>query len=120
MKKWEGEIYQNRHISLMKWHIGLSIFYFIIFGSLLISEISDTPFSVSKLLMFIPTIVHAILAYGCFQKVELSRRISEWVGFFMVLSFPIGTFVSLLYFLPNTTWNAPESKKTQVKILNKN
>lgn len=119
MKKWEST-FNNNHLRLMRVHIGLMIFYFIFFGlvayflSVLPNENSE-PVGFLKNLMLIMVgysplfVLHLLLAIGAKKKLELSRKISEIVFAIMVLAFPIGTILSLLYFLPRTIWKSKES-----------
>ena len=60
------------------------------------------------LAFFTPFILlHGLLAVGAKKKIELSRKVSEIVFAIILLGFPIGTLLSMLYFLPKTTWKQP-------------
>jgi hypothetical protein len=49
-------------------------------------------------------LIHLALAWGSRVKSNISRRISMFIGFLLFLGFPIGTFISLFFFLPLTDW----------------
>ena len=48
-------------------------------------------------------LLHDLLAVGAKKKTELSRKCSEVIFAFLLSGFPIGTLLSMLYFLPKTT-----------------
>ena len=114
MKKWEST-YNNNNLRLMRVHIGFVIFYVLLammyaffaygFGA----HATFFELLVACFLFFLPLmLLHGFLAIGAKNKVELARKISKIVFAFLLLGFPIGTILSMLYFLPETTWKQPD------------
>lgn len=116
MRKWETT-FNNNHLRLMRVHIGFVVFYIILaivyaffaygFGA----HATFEKLILFCFLFFSPLILlHGLLAIGAKNKIEISRKISEIVFAFLLLAFPIGTILSMLYFLPKTTWKMPDDK----------
>lgn len=119
MKRHEN-IFNDNHLKLMRVHIGLIVFYFVLFavvsyGLSLLTVNEPEQRSVMQIFLkmvygFSPLfILHLALAIGAKKKLEVSRRLSEIVFVIMFLAFPIGTILSALYFLPKTVWVKKES-----------
>lgn len=112
MQKWDSEIFANNHIRLMKCHIGMAIFYcclcFLV-TSLSYRTVSTASFAVNIVFFSLPAFLHLALSYGSYKRIEVSRKASEIVFALMILAFPIGTLLSMLLFLPATTY--PEGNK---------
>jgi len=112
-----GEIFNNNHLRLMKYHIGLAIFYGCLFGFLgfLTAENNQTVTTASFALIIgffsLPALIHLLLSYGSYRRIELSRKASEIVFVLLFLAFPIGTLLSMYLFLPATVWKASDDKK---------
>lgn len=103
----------------MRVHIGFVAFYAIlalsyaIFGYSFGVDETFLKLILFCVLFFSPMILlHTLLAIGAKNKVEISRKISEIVFAFLFLAFPIGTILSMLYFLPKTTWKMPDDNAT--------
>lgn len=118
MKKWEATLNDN-YLRLMRVHIGFVIFYIIlglVYAFFAYGFGADSTFGklvVVCMVFFLPLILlHSFLAKGAKDKSELSRKISEIVFAFLFLAFPIGTILSMLYFLPKTTWKMPDDNAT--------
>jgi len=101
MKHWDT-VYQDNHLSLMKIHFGLAIFYVLIMSGILFLILNDVScsqiqwgnFLILVIIMIIPSSVHMALAYGARAKLELSRRLSMVVFILLFLIFPIGSIFS--------------------------
>lgn len=103
----------------MRVHIGFVVFYIVLvllyvgFGYGFGVHASLFQLVWLCFLFFLPMILlHTLLAIGAKNKVEISRKISEIVFAFLFLAFPIGTILSMLYFLPKTTWKMPDDNAT--------
>jgi hypothetical protein len=57
----------------------------------------------------VPVSVHLLLAYGSHKRVELSRKVSEFIFATFIFAFPIGTVLAIFLFLPATTWEVPDA-----------
>ena len=96
----------------MRVHIGFVVFYVIAAIIWIYSAIDyaneKTSVMVMVFIFFTPFILlHSLLAVGAKKKIELSRKFSEIVFAIILLGFPVGTLLSMLYFLPKTTWKQP-------------
>lgn len=114
MKKWEATFNDN-HLRLMRVRIGFVGFYIVLvllyvgFGYGFGVHANLFQLLIMCFLFFLPMIsLHTFLAIGAKNKIEVSRKISEIVFALLFLSFPIGTILSMLYFLPKTTWKMPD------------
>lgn len=57
----------------------------------------------------IPVLLHLLLAYGSYKKIELSRKTSVVIfALLAITALPIGTILSLFLFLPATQWEVPQ------------
>jgi phosphatidylserine synthase len=110
MRKWDGAIFKNNHLRLMMWHIFFALFWFLIPVVVMIKIQSKgsagmlIPIAIS----FLPTLMHGVLSYGSYKKIEISRKISEFIFGMMLLAFPVGTFLSMYLILPTLQWKNPE------------
>jgi hypothetical protein len=59
--------------------------------------------------LVVPVGVHSVLAYGSHKKIELSRKVSEFVFAMLILAFPVGTLLAMFLFLPATVWQASDA-----------
>jgi hypothetical protein len=113
MRKWNSEIYNDNHLRLMKCHIGIAVFYFclLLLALLLKQEAAarNLVFPVHVFILFFLT--HLVLAYGSYERIELSRKASEIAFVLLMVLFPIGTLLSMFLFLPATMWQVPDDKK---------
>ena len=116
MKKW-NTTFNNNHLRLMRVHIGFIVFYLILaviwlytaieFGN---QETAAMGHIIVAFIFFTPFILlHGLLALGAKKKTELSRKGSEIIFAFLLLGFPVGTLLSMLYFLPRTTWKQSDN-----------
>lgn len=118
MKKWETT-FNNNHLRLMQVHIGFVVFYIILailyvfFAYSFGAHVTFEKLILTCMLFFSPFILlHWLLAVGAKNKVEISLKVSEIVFAFLLLVFPIGTILSMLYFLPKTTWKLQDNNTT--------
>jgi len=115
MRKWESEIFRNNHLRLMKCHIGFCAFWFVIaVGGLVYFLLNSEGITAVIVVIFVvvyslPVLMHGLLSYGSYKKIEASRRISEFIFALLLLAFPIGTFLSMYLCLPTTQWKAPDA-----------
>lgn len=113
MKEW-NTIYQNNHLSLMKIHIGLAIFYglmaFFILYNEKHSEIKWVNLFIFIIILITPSLIHIALAFGARQKSELSRRLSMVAFILIFLLFPIGSIFSVCVGFPALQWEENESE----------
>jgi hypothetical protein len=111
MKKWDTAVYRNNNIRLMWYHVGFFVLWLAValwLAGLRSGEQADAKTLLGLLLFSAPLVLHAVLGYGSLKRMELSRKVSEWVFALLVLAFPIGTFLSIYFFLPATMWEAQE------------
>lgn len=115
MKQWDS-VFNNNHLRLMRVHIGFIVFYIMSTALILIYSANNSGNQRTSVLANIIVAVvfnvplislHGLLAFGAKKKFEMSRKASEIVFAIMLLGFPIGTLLSLFYFLPKTTWKQP-------------
>ncbi len=64
---------------------------------------------ISLVVFSLPAVMHGVLSYGSYRKIEISRRISEFVFGFLLLVFPVGTFLSMYLLMPATQWRDPKA-----------
>ena len=96
MKHWDT-VYQDNHLSLMKIHFGLAIFYVLIMSGILFLILNDVScsqiqwgnFLILVIIMIIPSSVHMALAYGARAKCVYSAffDIPNWQHFLGVRGF---------------------------------
>lgn len=103
----------------MRVHIGFVVFYlvlallYIFFLYYFSNDMQVSTIIFTCMVFFLPLILlHVSLMIGAKNKIEISRKISEIVFAFLLLAFPIGTILSMLYFLPKTVWKMPNDKPT--------
>ncbi|MDO4433270.1 MAG: hypothetical protein Q4B82_01665 [Alysiella sp.] len=116
MQNWD-KVYQDNHLSLMKIHIGLAIFYVLMMGAMLFLLFYDVSFSQINLgnflfllmILMTPIGLHLALAHGARQKSELSRRLSMAVFILIFLIFPIGSIFSVCVGFPALQWEDGQS-----------
>lgn len=102
----------------MKCHIGLLVLWLIItlFGivALVLDPGSDSDGSGFATVAFcaLLAVLHAALSYGSYKKIEVSRKVSEFIFALTLLAFPIGTFLAMYLLLPATQWKEPENSET--------
>jgi hypothetical protein len=116
MKKWSTETFQHNHLRLMKCHLWFVAFWLAVAFGGAAYVFRDRGGISSELISFsafysIPALMHGLLAYGSFNKIELSRRASEVVFALLLVVFPVGTFLSMFIFLPATQWKIPTPKE---------
>ncbi len=109
MRAWPLPVYNNNHIKLMAFHIGLTAFYLILLYVAFDAAFTDNKGSVALAAVWCAcfVILHLSLAYGSLFRLELSRKASELVGGLLLLGFPIGTIAGY-FFLQYTLWQQPE------------
>ena len=104
MKTWDSDIYHCNHLRLMTCHlvlVGLNLALGIT-GALLLEA------AALLLVTLLPLLLHGLLAYGSYRKLELSRKASVVVFVLLALgTIPIGTLVVLFVLLPTTQWQTP-------------
>ena len=120
MRKWDSVIFKNNHLRLMMWHIFFAFFW--LFIPIIAMVKIKNKGSVGGMLIpiiisFLPTLIHGALSYGSYKKIEISRKISEFIFGMMLLAFPVGTFLSMCFILPTLQWKNPE-KITTRQVLN--
>ncbi len=114
MRTWDSAIYNNNHITLMKCHIGMTVFYGFLYGvvvTLLPQDINSSSSAIATGFFLLPVLLHLALSYGSYKRIEISRKVSEIVFVLLMLALPIGTLLSMFLFLPATTWKIPDEKK---------
>lgn len=104
MEKWNTDIYKNNNMKLMLYHIIFSVLSFLA-GLLVLALIEKNIYGFALLGW---SVIHALLAFGTFNKIELSRKASEYIFGLWVFAFPVGTFLSIYLILPATQWAKPE------------
>jgi hypothetical protein len=125
MRKWNSEIFKNNHLRLMKCHIGMAIFYFCLFGFFtMFAQTERTEsfvFVLVKGFYFLLILIHLALSYGSYRRIELSRKASEIVFALVLVTSPIGNFLStflfflsMYLFLPATMWQAPDDNESSL------
>jgi hypothetical protein len=116
MRTYECDIFDDNHLLLMKCHIWFCILWLLlpiggianVFSS---AENFHPVMAVISIVVFsLPALMHGLLAYGSYRKMEISRRISEFVFGFLLLAFPVGTFLSMYVCLPATQWKDPKAE----------
>jgi hypothetical protein len=110
MREWNSEIFNNNHLRLMKYHIGIAVFYFCLSG-LLIAFSRGAGFLLAVGFFFPPILIHLVLSYGSYRRNERSRKVSEILFALLLLGFPVGTLLSMYLFLPATVWQVPDDTK---------
>lgn len=94
----------------MKCHISLAIIYLLIGGAIASHSDRLTGFLT---LFGTPTLIHSILAYGSYRKVELSRKLSVFMFVLLAIGTPpVGTIVAIFWLLPTTIWAVPENSQS--------
>jgi hypothetical protein len=106
-----SEIFNNNHLRLMKCHIAVLIFNALIgLGILSLAGGGEKLFLL--IIPGIPILLHSILAYGSYKKIEMSRKASVVVFVLLAIgAIPIGTIISIFFFLPATQWKTPPDAK---------
>jgi hypothetical protein len=102
MKRWEGEVFQNNHLQLMRCHLGCGIFWALMGG--VFFRLSPEWLVALFLLL---TLGHFYLAWASWEKSSTARRVSEFLFAAYIMLFPIGTLLAFLVFLPAADWKAP-------------
>lgn len=109
MRRWESEIYENKHVTLMRCHLGMLAFYLLAGLLLVLWQASAIGTLIITAALALPVAVHSVLAYGSHKKIELSRKVSEFIFATFILAFPVGTLLAMFLFLPATEWKAPDA-----------
>lgn len=91
----------------MKFHIAVVILYLILWGSVATAVTDGWP--PLLLLPGVFVVLHLLLAYGSYRKVELSRKVSVWVFVMLAIgTAPVGMLLAAFFFLPATQWKIPQ------------
>jgi hypothetical protein len=99
----------RNHIKLSYWHIGLAIFYTVAgIAAVMLLDLSKADVDIGVYLLAAVPVLHLILAWGARVKSEISRQVSILVGFAMFMAVPVGTIISLAFYLPLTDWGTAE------------
>ncbi|MNS12053.1 hypothetical protein D3C72_436080 [compost metagenome] len=102
--------YEKNHIKLMRFHITLALFYFLICSLSAWLCMIDKSTSIGiPVFCAAAVFVHLLLAYGSRNRLESSRKASEFIGALLMFGFPIGTLLGY-FFLQCTIWQDPEQK----------
>ncbi|MCL2021921.1 MAG: hypothetical protein FWG81_07490 [Betaproteobacteria bacterium] len=109
MRKWESGIFRNNHLRMTKCHFWLFVLYMCT-GLILVSIDTDPTSIIILFFWFSLALIHILLSYGSYKKIEIARRISEFVFATYLLGFPVGTFLAMYLFLPATLWKNPEAE----------
>jgi hypothetical protein len=92
----------------MKCHIVISVLYVFlgVWGTSLIGYGAK----LFVLLIFpgVFVFLHALLAYGSYKGIEISRKASEMVFVLIGIGAPIGTLIAIFFLLPTTQWETPK------------
>lgn len=92
----------------MRCHIVLFMLYFLI-GVWVALSIG---YSKELFILIIPGVwvfLHALLAYGSYKGIEVSRKISVVVFMLVAIALmPIGTLIAVFVLLPSTQWEIPQ------------
>ena len=111
----------RNHIKLSRLHIGLATAYAILFGSLHLFKLGSLTesgkFAVNILSVTMP-LLHFGLAWGCKNKSEISRRVSQIVGFLMLFWLPIGSVLGF-FFIRFADWKSLPEQTAYVASANK-
>lgn len=108
MKTWEAPIYRENNLRLMKYHIAVAILY-LIFGVFIATLLTRNEWPLLLLIPGVFVYLHLLLAYGCYRKLELSRKAS--VAVFLLLAIgtiPVGPLLVIFIFMPATQWQIPK------------
>jgi len=101
-------IYLNNHLKLMKFHIVLAVVYFLFWlASVCLSVLDKDTSILLPLILGAAVCLHALLAYGSKNRIESSRKASEFIGALFMFGFPVGTLLGY-FFLQCTIWQEPE------------
>lgn len=106
------DVYRNNNVKLAASHVFMVLIYIaIILAFYLLDRIyggfaDGMKYILTVFLSF--SAFHGALAIGAYLKIELSRRVSEFVFAIMLLGFPVGTFLAIYLFLPACVWVAPD------------
>ncbi|MDR0716718.1 MAG: hypothetical protein LBF50_04790 [Azoarcus sp.] len=127
LKRWESAIYRNNHIKASCYHIIVMMLCGIpaLYGILLLytSVIPGTlsifamfRYFLVLLLLLLLFLLPCFLAIGCWFKLELARKISEFTFVAMAVGFPFCSYMAapiallaLFLFLPATLWKDPDA-----------
>lgn len=111
----------RNHIKLSRLHIGLATAYAILFVSLHLFKLGSLTesgkFAVNILSVTMP-LLHFGLAWGCKNKSEISRRVSQIVGFLMLFWLPIGSVLGF-FFIRFADWKSLPEQTAYVASANK-
>lgn len=103
-------IYKNNHVKLMRFHIVLALVYFFLCLLFVWLNFFDKDSSIWMPLFCGGAVcVHLLLAEGSKNRLESSRKASEFIGVLLMFGFPVGTFLGY-FFLQCTIWHDPEQK----------
>lgn len=109
------------HIKLSRLHIGLATAYAFLFGSMYffkLGGITESGKLVVNILSVSMPLFHISLAWGCKNKSEISRRVSQIVGFLMLFWLPIGPIFGF-FFIRFADWKSFPDEKAYVASANK-
>jgi hypothetical protein len=109
------------HIKLSRLHIGLATAYAFLFGSMYFFKLGGLTESgklVVNILSVSMPLFHISLAWGCKNKSEISRRISQIVGFLMLFLFPMGTVFGF-FLIRFADWESFPDEKAYAASANK-
>lgn len=104
MKTWDADIYRSNHLRLMSCHLVLAGL------SLALCATTALLLDAAALLLvaLVPVLLHSLLAYGSYRKIELSRKASVVVFVLLAITaIPVGTLLALFVLLPCTQWETP-------------
>ena len=111
----------RNNIKLSRLHFGLATAYAILFSSLHLFKLGSLTesgkFAVNILSITMP-VFHFGLAWGCKNKSEISRRVSQIVGFLMLFWLPIGSIFGF-FFIRYADWKSLPEQKAYVATANK-
>lgn len=97
MKNWNKEVFKNNNVLLMIYHIIFSVIS--IMMGLLIFAFNAKNYG---FIIFAWSAVHTILAYGTYNRYELSRKMSEYIFGLWALAFTVGIILTIYMMLPKT------------------
>lgn len=93
----------------MKFHIALAVVYFLFWLPSVCWNVLDKETSILlPVILGAAVCLHSLLAYVTKNRIESSRKASEFIGALFMFGFPVGTLLGY-FFLQCTIWQEPEA-----------
>ncbi len=97
MKNWNKEAYKNNNILLMIYHIIFTVISILMGLLVLAFNAKNYGFIILSW-----SAVHTALAYGSYNRYELSIKMSEYIFGLWALAFTVGIILSMYMILPKS------------------